>query len=331
MAIKSALLTSASVRDNTGQPIKNDSGTTATALDYGSGHVTPNSAVEPGLVYDSGLRDWVRFLCGAGQFNPSGQECSTFGSIDPSNLNTPNIAIGLLAGSQTVTRTVTNVGKKTATYVAFVTEPAGVDVTVTLARIKIAPGRKKTFQVAITRTSAAFDQYAFGSLTWSDGTHRVRSQIVVKPVAVAAPAEVEGAGAAGSTEIPLTSGFTGTLTASPAGLVPATVATGTLQNPTGASFDTANPTANDYTLKTTVSVPAGTTLARFQTFDRDHPAGTDLDLFVFEAGTANLVGQSAGGTSEELVDVEDPAAGDYDVYVYLFGLAPGQSSVNASE
>jgi hypothetical protein len=154
---------------------------------------------------------------------------------------------------------------------------------------------------------------------------------VVKPVAVAAPAEVEGAGVSGSTEILLTSGFAGTLTASPAGLGPATVPAGTLQNPTGPSFDTANPTANDYTLKATVSVPAGTTLARFQTFDRDHPAGTDLDLFVFEAGTANVVGQSAGGTSEELVDVEDPAARDYDEYVYLFGLAPGQLSVTASE
>lgn len=329
MAIKSALLTTAAVRDNTGQPIKNDSGTTATALDYGSGQVTPNSAVDPGLVYDSGLRDWIRFLCGAGQFEPAGQACRTFGSIDPSNLNTPNIAIGSLAGVQTVTRTVTNVGKRTATYVAFVNEPAGLDIRVTPSRIRLAPGRSKTFTVKITRVSGSYDEYAFGALTWSDGRHRVRSQIVVKPVGVAAPAEVYGTGTSGSVQVPLTAGFTGTLTTSVAGLVPATVSTGTLTNPTGAGFDPSNPQPSEHTLKATISVPAGTTLARFNTFDRDYPAGTDLDLFVFEAGTANLVGSSTGGTAEEQVDLVDPPAGDYDVYVDLFGLAPGQTSVEA--
>ena len=38
--------------------------------------------------------------------------CSAVGSIDPSDLNQPNIAIGALAGRQTVTRTVTNVSSK---------------------------------------------------------------------------------------------------------------------------------------------------------------------------------------------------------------------------
>ena len=39
--------------------------------------------------------------------------------------------------------------------------------------------------------SATLNAYAVGGqLTWSDGTHTVRSPIVVRPVALAAPAEV---------------------------------------------------------------------------------------------------------------------------------------------
>ena len=47
-------------------------------------------------------------------------------------------------------------------------------------------------------------------------------------------------------------------------------------------------------------MPAGSTLARFSTFDADFPAGTDVDLFVYQAGTTDLVGQSAGGSAEEI-------------------------------
>ena len=30
----------------------------------GAGHVQPNRAADPGLVFDSGLNDWLGFLCG---------------------------------------------------------------------------------------------------------------------------------------------------------------------------------------------------------------------------------------------------------------------------
>jgi subtilisin family serine protease len=331
MAIKSALLTSASVRDNTGQPIATDTGGATNAFGYGSGQATPNAAVDPGLVYDSGISDWLRFLCGAGQLAPGSQICATFGRIDPSDLNTPNIAIGSLAGTQTVTRTVTNVAEKAGTYVAFVQEPAGVDVTVQPSRIRVREGEKATFQVTITRRSAAFNQYAFGSLTWSDGGgHNVRSQIAVRPVAVSAPANLRLSGTAGSTEIELTPGYTGTLNSSVAGLIPATVGTATLTDPDG-NFPIGNPQPGPDAAKFTVTVPAGTTLARFATFDSDYPAGTDLDMFVYRGGTATLLGLSAGPTAEEIVNLNNPTAGTYDVYVDLFGLAAGETEANVQQ
>ncbi len=325
MKIKSALMTTASLVDNKGHRITTDAGAPAGAFDYGSGEVTPNSAVHPGLVYDSRLPDWVRYLCGSGQLAPTGATCTTYGTADPSDLNTPNIAIGQLAGAQTVTRTVTDVDGGSRRYRVSIESPPGVSVRVTPSVLNFDRHHKATYKVAFTRTSAAFGQYALGALTWSDGRHQVHSQLAVRPVGLAAPGELSGTGTAGSTTYSVTPGFTGTLNSAVAGLDAATTHQATLSNPTGQSFDTAAPTASDHTAKFTRTVPAGTTLARFQTFDADVPAGTDLDLFVYRNGT--LVGSSAGATAAEKVDLSDPPAGDYDVYVDLFALAPGSTTV----
>ena len=110
MMIKSALMTSA--YDILDGPNTNP----LVIFRQGAGHVQPNKAAEPGLVFDAGWNDWLGFMCGTGQLVAS--YCSTIG-IDPSDLNVASIAIGNLAGSQTVTRTVTNVGK-TAHYTASV-------------------------------------------------------------------------------------------------------------------------------------------------------------------------------------------------------------------
>ena len=64
--VKSALMTTAGQKDNTGAPIQR-AGRDATPLDFGAGHVQPAASFNPGLVYDSGYADWVRFLCGTGQ------------------------------------------------------------------------------------------------------------------------------------------------------------------------------------------------------------------------------------------------------------------------
>jgi hypothetical protein len=323
MKIKSAMMTTASTLDNKGNPITTDTGGPAGAFDYGSGQVTPNSAVDPGLVYNSRFRDWIRYLCGSGQLAATGSSCTTYGSADPSNLNTPNIAIGQLAGSQTVTRTVTDVSPGNRKYRVAIESPPGVSVSVVPSVVKFDGDHRASYKVTFKRTTAAFGQYSFGALTWSDGKHSVRSQLAVRPVGTAAPGELAGTGVSGSTNYSVTAGFSGTLTSSVAGLVPATENDATLSSPSGGSFPTGSPVAGPHTAKFTVTVPAGTTLARFATFDSDVAAGTDLDLFVYQAGTASLVGSSAGASAQEQVDLPDPAAGSYDVYVDLFALAPG--------
>ena len=57
--------------------------------------------------------------------------------------------------------------------------------------------------------------YAGGQLYWTDGTHNVRIPIVVKPVALGAPAAVYGTGSAINYDVKF--GYTGTFTAANAG------------------------------------------------------------------------------------------------------------------
>jgi subtilisin family serine protease len=64
-ALKSALMTTAYVTNNKGSPIKDSSpaGSPATPFDIGAGHVNPERAREPGLVYDISTEDYVNYLC----------------------------------------------------------------------------------------------------------------------------------------------------------------------------------------------------------------------------------------------------------------------------
>jgi len=328
MAIKSALLTTGTTLDASGKPIMNDNGTTATPFGYGAGLVQPKKAVDPGLVYDSGYTDWAKFVCGSGQV-PANHALCAEGKIDASDLNYPTIAIGDLAGRQTVKRTVRNVTKSAEVYVPKVEGLTGVNVTVSPRLLVVLPGRTASYTVTFEHAGAPLDRYSFGKLHWYSGEHTVTSTLAVRPLTVKAPVQVNGTGTSGSVQVPITSGFSGTLTTTVTGLTAATVDQAELKNPAGTSFPTGNPKVNDHVAKVTVTVPTGSKHARFSTFDADYPPGTDIDVFVYRAGTATLLGSSTGGSAEEVVNLANPAAGSYDVYVDLYaGADPQLVSLN---
>jgi hypothetical protein len=203
---------------------------------------------------------------------------------------------------------------------------AGVKVTVTPKLLVVLPGATATYRVTFEHDGAPLDQYAFGKLNWRSNRHTVSSTLAIRPQTVKAPAEVNGTGTSGSVEVPITAGYTGTLSTAVTGLVPAAIENATLKNPTGTAFPTTNPAADDHVAKFTVAVPPGTKHARFSTFGSDYPAGTDLDLFVYKAGTTAVLAASAGGSSDEEVNLPAPAGGSYDVYVDL-SAGPGQQAV----
>jgi subtilisin family serine protease len=323
MVIKSALLTTGTDQDTSGKPIRNESGSEANPFGYGAGLVQLKKAMDPGLVYDSSYADWAKFVCGSGQV-PATHELCAGGKIDPSDLNYPTIAVGDLAGKQTVTRTVTNVGNLPEVYFPTIQGLKGVKVTVTPRILITLPGQKATYRVTFENTGAPLEQYSFGKLTWKSNQHAVTSTLAIKPLTVKAPTQVTGTGTAGTVQVPITAGYSGTLNTTAAGLTAATTAEAGLKNPGGVSFPTANPQINDHVAKFTVNIQAGVKYARFSTFDADHPTGTDLDVFVYSAGTTTLLGSSTGGTAEEEVNLPAPAGGAVDVYVDLFAGANEQ-------
>ncbi|KAL5581660.1 hypothetical protein UlMin_014102 [Ulmus minor] len=185
-AIKSAIMTTATTRDNKLEPMLNASNFKATPFSYGAGHVNPNGAMDPGLVYDLTVEDYLNFLCALGynetqisEFSEQTYVCSKHISL--TDLNYPSITVPKLVGSITVTRKLKNVGTP-GTYVALVQKPAGVSVSVEPTSLKFnRVGEEKSFTVTLKeKNPKAAKKYVFGRLIWSDGKHFVRSPIVVK-------------------------------------------------------------------------------------------------------------------------------------------------------
>ena len=276
-------------------------------FNVGSGQVNPTKALDPGLVYDAGTLDYFSFL--------QGQLCNclppSYLPIDASDLNQPSIAIGGLAGSQTVTRKVTNVGRTAATYTVAVTSPAGFTTAVSPTSLTLSPGQIGTYTVTFTRTTAAFGVRAGGQLVWSDGAHSVRSPIIVSATALGGPTQINQTGVSGSTSWNVKTGFAGALTLAERGLIPAVTTAGTVADDPTNNFVVGGPGIKVHE----VTIPAGTRLARFSLFDDFTDGADDLDLYVHNAG-GTLVGASGGGTSAEEVSLTNPAAGTYRVSVH---------------
>ena len=317
MMIKSAIMTTA--YDILDGPATDPS----VMFSAGAGHVKPNAALDPGLVFDSNWNDWLSALCAAGALSSA---CKTryycAASASPAtacsrvgDYNAPSIASGALPGTETFVRTVNNVGSATATYIATVSGLAGMTATISPASFTVAKGAKATFSVTITRVDAPLSEYVGGHLTLSDGTHSVRVPIVVRPVALAAPTEVSSAGEDVSYNVVF--GYSGPFAASPAGLVPAAVTPDTVSQDPDQIFD--GPFDQPGVVAIPVTLPAGTTYARFQLYDSDVAAGSDLDLYVYQGGS--LVGSSGGGTAAEQVNFafNSPTGGDMQYTAYIHG------------
>jgi hypothetical protein len=158
----------------------------ASPLAYGAGHVQPNRAADPGLIYDLTVDDYLNFLCSRGYNQTlikvfSGKPYLCPKSFSVADFNYPSIAVPNLGTSPvTVTRTVTNVGSPNTSYQVRVSEPAGVSVSVTPTKLTFkAAGEKQTFKVTLKPKGQGVNEYVFGFLIWSDGKHYVRSPVAV--------------------------------------------------------------------------------------------------------------------------------------------------------
>lgn len=162
---------------------------------YGAGQIDPSKAVYPGLVYDAGEIDYVRFLCGQGYSTRTLQLITGDNSSCPEtkngsarDLNYASFALFVPPSnsnsvSGSFNRTVTNVGSPNSTYKATVTAPIGLKIQVTPSVLSFTSlGQKRSFVLSID--GAIDSAIVSGSLVWHDGEFQVRSPIIVFDVPI---------------------------------------------------------------------------------------------------------------------------------------------------
>ncbi|XP_062186019.1 subtilisin-like protease 1 [Phragmites australis] len=193
-AIKSALMTTAETTDNLRKPIADVDGRPASFYAVGAGHVNPQRAMDPGLVYNMTAKDYVPYLCGLNYTDqkvntiiyPEPQvSCAKMPKLEQDDLNYPSITAILDRPpfSVTANRSVTNVGAASSTYAVEVDVPASVKVEVNPPKLTFkALDEILNYVVTVKSTSGRAPAGTIeGQLKWVSGKYVVRSPILVTP------------------------------------------------------------------------------------------------------------------------------------------------------
>ncbi|KAF5186260.1 Subtilisin-like protease [Thalictrum thalictroides] len=193
-AIRSAMMTTADVIDNAnGQILDLANGTSGTPLDFGSGHINPNKALDPGLVYEIKVEDYVNFLCA---LNYTSQQIKVITRrsnyrCDQANLDLNYPSFIVILNNTNTTRYVfkrmlTNVVDSQSVYRAAIWAPSGMKVvvepmTLTFGSKYSKAGFTMEVEIDLSGYRAKTDYIGnYGYLSWYevDGKHVVRSPIV---------------------------------------------------------------------------------------------------------------------------------------------------------
>ncbi|ERN08688.1 hypothetical protein AMTRI_Chr11g99100 [Amborella trichopoda] len=192
-AIRSALMTTANLVDNTNKPIgasDKEPGVPATPLDMGAGHVNPNSAMDPGLIYDAGPEDYVNLLCA---LNYTQNQIKTITRGSNYTCSKPSLDLNYPAFvafcdnsdqvSQAFKRVLTNVGDRVSVYnVRTTTGLEGFTVKV-VPETLIFERRyeKREFSVSIEGKLTSDSPVIHGYVIWEAAysKHVVRTPVVV--------------------------------------------------------------------------------------------------------------------------------------------------------
>jgi hypothetical protein len=251
-------------------------------------------------------------------------ELESFGySLDPSDLNVSSLSNSDIVGSWTTMRTFKNTASNTNTFTTYYIRPPNFSVQVNPSVFTVAPGESVDIHFTFTAKPAAADgEWRYGSVNFRNarGNLQGRLPIAIKAGNFASPKSVivDEAGTDGSTGYDLKFGFDAEeFSVVGNGLVPSTRQESEIEDDPTNDFPTAMETgvgAQSFPL------PVGddTLLLRVALFDDYTSAETDdLDLFLFD-GNGNEVGSSLNGGSDEVIELTNPPAGDYTVWVHAY-------------
>ncbi|KAF6146619.1 hypothetical protein GIB67_008905 [Kingdonia uniflora] len=189
-AIKSALMTTAYTLDNTKSLLRDAAGGTfSTPWAHGSGHVDPQKALNPGLVYDIKPEDYIAFLCSLDYDIAHVQAIVKSRNVtctrkfkDVGQLNYPSFSV-LFGNTRMVryTRELMNVGPAGSVYDVSVGGSSRVTSTVKPTRLVFKEmGQKLRYTVTFMSkrgNSAAMGGPEFGWILWSNAQHQVQSPV----------------------------------------------------------------------------------------------------------------------------------------------------------
>lgn len=197
-AIRSAMMTTSDILDNSLKPIGEigQSGNIiASPLSMGAGHINPNKALDPGLVYDMELQDYTNLLCAMNFTSKQIQTITRSSTYDnctkPSlDINYPSFIIFFEwnsnnnASTTTFYRTLTNVETTSSTYVAKITPMDGFKISVTPDTLSFRQKYERQSYKLTIEKEAVKDVVVFGYLSWVEngGKHVVRSPIVATSI-----------------------------------------------------------------------------------------------------------------------------------------------------
>ncbi|KAF8772493.1 hypothetical protein HU200_005699 [Digitaria exilis] len=182
--IRSAIVTTADPVDRSGNPILNEQHLPANFFATGAGHVNPDRAVDPGLVYDMDPADYVGFLCSVYESQDVSViarrkvDCSDVEVIRDHDLNYPSLSASFPAPASSsnaaavARRTVRNVGKAPAVYYPYMDLPA--------ASLRFTEAnQEQSFTVTVWRGKTRAAKVLQGALRWVSDKHTVRSPISI--------------------------------------------------------------------------------------------------------------------------------------------------------
>ncbi|CAJ2663574.1 unnamed protein product [Trifolium pratense] len=184
-AIKSAIMTTA-------KPVIGNYNDMAGEFAYGSGNVNPQQALHPGLIYDITKQDYMQMLCNFGYNDTkieqiSGEKSSCHGDSNRylvKDINYPALVILVRPHKRfnvKIHRTVTNVGSPNSSYTATITPIPKIKIKVVPKLLSFKSLHEKQSFVVIVTGGAKSNQTMFSSsLVWSDGTHNVKSPIIIQ-------------------------------------------------------------------------------------------------------------------------------------------------------
>ncbi|KAK8515454.1 hypothetical protein V6N12_075496 [Hibiscus sabdariffa] len=180
---------SAYTQDNTHSSLRDAAdGSLSNPWAHGAGHVDPQKALSPGLVYDISTEEYITFLCSLGYTVDHVKTIVKRPNItcsrkfkDPGELNYPSFSV--LFGDKRVvryTRELTNVGPKRSTYRVAVNGPSTVGISVRPRALNFRTvGEKKRYTVTFVakRGTSPMAKPEFGSIVWGNARNQVKSPV----------------------------------------------------------------------------------------------------------------------------------------------------------